>query len=222
MKKMQQIWEVLSKVNANEFKDKRGKFDYLPWSDAWVLLMQHFPNSSYEFRSWEYQTGEKKSLRDVQMYADGTAAVECILTVEGNVRTMSLPVMNYNNQPIANPNSFQINTAKMRCLVKAMAMFGLGIYIFAGEDLPPCENSEVTGFDSAPVTSDEEMLAQVKNKLSKASQQSKLDNVMRNPKVSLWMKDLKNRDVELYGKVYDTYQLYKNQIENGRKLSNVN
>ena len=66
------------------------------------------------------------------------------------------------------------------------------------------------------------MLAQVKIKLSKASQQSKLDNVMRNPKVSLWMKDLKNRDVELYGKVYDTYQLYKTQIENGRKLSNVN
>ena len=133
---MQQIWEVLSKVNANEFKDKRGQFDYLPWSDAWVLLMQHFPNSSYEFRSWEYQVGEKKSLRDIQMYGDGTAAVECILTVEGNVRTMSLPVMNYNNQPIANPNSFQINTAKMRCLVKCIAMFGLALYIYRGEDLP--------------------------------------------------------------------------------------
>lgn len=219
---MQQVWEVLSKVNANEFKEQRGKFDYLPWSDAWALLMQNFPDSSYEFRSWEYQTGEHKSLRDVQMYKDGTAAVECILTVEGNVRSMSLPVMNYNNQPIANPNSFQINTAKMRCLVKAMAMFGLGIYIFAGEDLPPGENLEVATDKKTGAISDEKMLELVKDRLAKASQIAKLDNVLRNPKVSAWMSDLKDRDVALYGVVYDQYQLHHKQLQHGRNPSNVN
>jgi hypothetical protein len=57
---------------------------------------------------------------------------------------MWLPVMNHKNQAISNPDAFQINTAKMRCLTKCLAMFGLGHYIYAGEDLPEVEQEKLS------------------------------------------------------------------------------
>ena len=66
------------------------------------------------------------------------------------------------------------------------------------------------------------MLELVKDRLAKASQIAKLDNVLRNPKVSAWMSDLKDRDVALYGVVYDQYQLHHKQLQHGRNPSNVN
>ena len=227
-----QIWNELSKINANEYKEKKGKFDYLSWADAWQLLMDKYPDATYEFKTWDYYSGDLKSTRDVQIYADGTAAVECSITIGKMTRSMWLPVLNYNNQPIVKPNSMNINTAKMRCLVKCMAMFGLGIYIFAGEDLPVDEaelgknhgageeKNRVIKKDTSPV-SDDEMFKKVTNSLSKASQLAKLENVIRDPRVSKWMDGLKDRDIETYGKVYDNYQLYKKQLENGRRPNNA-
>ena len=67
---------------------------------------------------------------------DGTGEVRCRLTVGGFSRTCWLPIMDYKNQAIANPNARDLNDAKMRCLVKCIALFGLGLYIYAGEDIP--------------------------------------------------------------------------------------
>jgi hypothetical protein len=71
-----------------------------------------------------------------------TMMVYCTVTAFGKPRTAHLPVMDYKNQPIPNPNAFQINTAMQRVLVKAIALHGLGLYIYAGEDLPEGEKQD--------------------------------------------------------------------------------
>ena len=62
--------------------------------------------------------------------------VFCKVTAFGKSRTAQLPVMNFRNQAIQNPNAYQVNTAMQRCLAKAISLHGIGLYIYAGEDLP--------------------------------------------------------------------------------------
>jgi hypothetical protein len=133
--KTKSVWETLSAINVNENIEKKNGFSYLSWSWAWATLMNHYPESEFWF---ENQQGEHGDLNNdgVIRYPDGTAEVRCVLTVDATTHTMWLPVMDYKNQAIKNPNARDINDAKMRCLVKAMSLFGLGLYIYAGEDLP--------------------------------------------------------------------------------------
>lgn len=123
------IWSTLSSINVNDHVEKKQGFSYLSWAWAWGVLMERFPDSKFSFERFE--NGE-----EVFRYADGTAEVRCALTINGFTRTMWLPVMDHRNAAIKNPNARDVNDAKMRCLVKAMALFGLGHYIYAGEDLP--------------------------------------------------------------------------------------
>ncbi len=67
------------------------------------------------------------------------AYVQVSVDVDGVIRTQIHPVLDHRNAPIENPNSFQINTSIQRCLAKAIALHGLGLYIFAGEDLPEAD-----------------------------------------------------------------------------------
>lgn len=129
------IWDTLSKINVNEHVEKKNGFSYLSWAWAWGVLMEHFPNSRFSFV--EFDGGS-----EVFTFPDGTAEVRCVLTVDNVSRTMWLPVMDHRNKAITNPNARDINDTKMRCLVKAMALFGLGHYIYAGEDLPDVSKSE--------------------------------------------------------------------------------
>lgn len=128
--KAKMIWDTLSKINVNEHVEKKNSFSYLSWAWAWGVLMDNFPNSRFSFDKF----GDGGS--EVFYYPDGTAEVRCALTVDGVTRVMWLPVMNHSNKPIVKPDARAINDTKMRCLVKAMALFGLGHYIYAGEDLP--------------------------------------------------------------------------------------
>jgi hypothetical protein len=75
----------------------------------------------------------------------------CTVTAFGISRTAQLPVMDYRNQPIPNPNAFQVNTAMQRCLAKAIALHGIGLYIYNGEDLPPSDPQAVSNpLDALP------------------------------------------------------------------------
>ena len=96
------------------------------------------------------------------IYDDGTCSVECELRIDDLVRKMWLPVMDYRNNAIENPTARQISDTKMRCLVKCISMFGLGHYIYAGEDLPQESASPPASKDKAPVKK--------KSKLTKAQQ----------------------------------------------------
>ena len=123
------IWETLSKIDVSEHTEKKMNLTYLSWAWAWGVLMEHYPEAIYSF----YE--DENHVPFVSM-PDGTCEVRCKVFIGELVREMWLPIMNHKNQPVINPNSFQVNTAKMRCLTKCLGMWGLGHYIYSGEDLP--------------------------------------------------------------------------------------
>ena len=123
-------WETLSAVNVNEHTEKKGKFTYLSWAFAVQELLKRYPDATWENL-------------EPTVYPDGTMMVWCKITVDGVTRTGYLPVLDHNNRPIAKPNAFQVNTAMQRCLAKAISLMGLGLYIYAGEDLPEINDYSV-------------------------------------------------------------------------------
>ena len=120
------VFETLSAINVNEHTNKKGGLTYLAWSFAWGELQKAYPDSSYEFMTPVF-------------YQDRTCEVAVTVTVEGVTRVMVLPVMDYRNNAIVEPNSRDISDNRMRCLVKCIAMHGLGLYIYGGEELPGAE-----------------------------------------------------------------------------------
>jgi len=128
-----EVWTTLAAVDVSDKINKKGKMSYLSWAWAWAQLMNHYPESTYDFKP-------------VVIDAAGSVEVWCDLTIkEGEhslTRSMWLPVMDFKNNSVINPTSREVSDNRMRCLVKCIAMFGLGHYIYAGEDLPDPEVSE--------------------------------------------------------------------------------
>ena len=120
----------LRKINVNEHTEKKGKFTYLSWSWAVDQLLQLDPSAT-----WRYE--QPMSFGDTLM-------VFCTVTAFGKDMTAQLPVMNNQNKAMPNPDAFAVNTAMQRCLAKAIALHGLGLYIYAGEDLPDEELVDLT------------------------------------------------------------------------------
>lgn len=123
----------LRKVNVSEFVEKKNNLSYLSWAWAVDQLLQRDPAAS-----WEYRWHDNKPFVSI----GETAMVFCTVRAFGTERTAFLPVMDYKNRPIPNPNSFEVNTAMQRALAKAISLHGLGLYIYAGEDLPPGEDGQ--------------------------------------------------------------------------------
>ena len=121
------IWATLSQVDVSGRIEKKQNLSFLSWAWAWGTLMEHYPQAEYSFQE------------PAEAQKDGSVMVYCTVTIDGLSRQMWLPVMDFKNQAISNPDTVQVNKAKMRCLVKCLAMFGLGHYIYAGEDLPSAE-----------------------------------------------------------------------------------
>jgi len=112
----------LRMINVKDKIEKKNNLSYLSWAWAVDTLLQHDPTASWEYKP--HQTW------------NDTVMVFCEVKAFGVSRTAQLPVMNHRNQPIANPDAFQVNTAMQRCLAKAIALHGIGLNIYAGEDLP--------------------------------------------------------------------------------------
>jgi hypothetical protein len=115
-------YNEIRKINVNEHTDRKGKFTYLSWSWAVDQLLQLDPSAT-----WDYQA---------PMQFGDTLMVFCSVTAFGKTMTSQLPVLNHQNKAISNPNAMDVNTAMQRCLAKAIALHGLGLYIYAGEDVP--------------------------------------------------------------------------------------
>jgi len=116
------IWTELSAIDISEYVQKKQGLTYLPWASAWTLMMQYAPHAQYTFgpeRTWP----------------DGSMEVTCTVHVGDYARTMQLPVMDHRNRAIKNPDAMAINTARQRCMVKCLALFGLGMPLYRGEDV---------------------------------------------------------------------------------------
>jgi len=138
----EEIWITLSKVSVKGHVEEKMGLSYLSWAWAWGVLMEHYPQAEYRFTEYTVFDGESTTPGlDVMRYHDGSCSVECTITIGSCKRSMWLPVMDHRNNSISDPSSRQISDAKMRCLVKNIAMFGLGHYLYAGEDTPGEDDS---------------------------------------------------------------------------------
>lgn len=125
-------FQKLAEMNVNDHVEKKGRFSYLSWPWAVKQLRLACPTASWEvirFNGLPY-------LRSELGYF-----VEVAVTVDGVTLSQVHPVLDNNNRPIKSPDAFHINTSIQRCLVKAIALHGLGLYIYAGEDLPEEEKA---------------------------------------------------------------------------------
>lgn len=140
-------FEKLSAINVNKFVEKKNGLTYLSWAFAWSETKKHCPDATYTIGETDY---------------DEATGFMChtSVTIEGETLEMWLPVMDgknksmkkhkytyptrYGEKEVEPATTFDINKTIMRCLVKNLAMFGLGIYIYAGEDLPVVEEPEVS------------------------------------------------------------------------------
>jgi hypothetical protein len=125
----------LAAVNVNEHVERKQNLSYLSWAWAVDQLLRRDPDATWQYHS-------PGAMLPYIQFPDGTAMVSCTVTAFGKERNSMLPVMDHRNKAIANPDAFQVNTAMQRCLVKAIALHGLGLYIYAGEDLPEGEKVE--------------------------------------------------------------------------------
>tara|TARA_R100001082_G_C4356550_1_gene157159 strand:+ start:25 stop:612 length:588 start_codon:yes stop_codon:yes gene_type:complete len=132
VKKKENTFEKLNKIDVSKFTEKKGQFNYLSWAYAVRELLKVCPDATWEVHLFENEHGTKQPYMK-----NGTGSyVQVSVEVDGVVRSQIHPVLDHRNQPIENANAFQINTSIQRCLAKAIALHGLGLYIFAGEDLP--------------------------------------------------------------------------------------
>lgn len=111
----------LRNVDVSDKIEKKNNLSYLSWAWAVDTLLQHDPSAT-----WNY--GQPV------MFGE-TVMVFCTVTAFGKSMTAQLPVMDYRNKAIPNPDAFAVNTAMQRCLAKAIALHGLGLRLYVGEDL---------------------------------------------------------------------------------------
>ncbi len=128
-------FDELNKINVNDKTEKKGNLTYLSWAWAWGELKKKYPDAFYTIyeneQGWNYHTDGR------------TCWVKTGVTVNGLEHIEYLPVMDYKNKSIAADavTSVDVNKTIQRSLTKAVARHGLGLYIYAGEDLPDDECS---------------------------------------------------------------------------------
>ena len=130
------IFKTLSEINVNNHVEQKGKFNYLSWAWAVAELRLASPTATWEV----VKTDGLPFCKTECGYF-----VEVSVTVEGITLSQIHPVLDNQNKTIPVPNAFQINTSIQRCLVKAIALHGLGLYIYAGEDLPDTDEVPTIG-----------------------------------------------------------------------------
>jgi hypothetical protein len=117
----------LNQINVSEHIEKKGDFSYLSWPFAVAQLRLADPAAFWEVRRFDALPYLK---------TETGYFVEVAVTVQGVTLSQIHPVLDGKNRPIFEPSAFDINTSIQRCLVKAIALHGLGLYVYAGEDLP--------------------------------------------------------------------------------------
>jgi Protein of unknown function (DUF1071) len=122
-------------LNVNEHTEKKANLTYLSWAWAWAEALKADAKATFKVEMF----GDK-----CFMDINGTAMVWITVTMFDKPMTCQLPVMDHRNKAIVNPDAFQVNTAIMRCMTKALSLHGLGLYIYNGDDLPSFIEPEST------------------------------------------------------------------------------
>jgi len=148
---MSKVFKTLSQIDVSAKTKKKNGLTYLPWSSAWNIVKSIYPDASFEI----VHTLAEDKVPCPYFASHLGIMVRTNVTIEGEKQTMHLPVTNHKNQALKETQQviktkygesiipaatmFDVNTAIMRCLVKNLSLFGLGLYIYEGEDLPQSE-----------------------------------------------------------------------------------
>lgn len=152
MREENNCFEILNAINVNEHTETKEKLTYLTWSWAWAEVKKIYPNVNYVIKKFQNNLP--------YVYDENTGyMVFTEITIENITHEMWLPVMDsknkamknipyeyktkYDTKTVESATMFDINKTIMRCLVKNLAMFGLGLYIYSGEDLPEEETVKI-------------------------------------------------------------------------------
>lgn len=135
-----EVFNKLNSINVNDKTEKKNGLTYLSWAWAWGEVKKIYPEANYTIYENTLPNGYV-----VNYFTDGkTSYVKTGVTIEGLEHIEELPVMDYRNKSILleNMTSFDVNKTIQRSLTKALARHGLGLYIYAGEDLPEEERKQ--------------------------------------------------------------------------------
>lgn len=194
-KKSKSTFDVLFAVDVNEHAEKKNNLTYLSWAWAWAEVKKAFPDTTYTIYEnadgWNYHTDGR------------TAWVKTGVTIDGIEHIEYLPVMDYKNKsiPLNALTSFDVNKAIQRSLTKACARHGLGLYIYAGEDLPePSDGTNIVPEQPAPET----------------PQAGKPLTDKQKSRVMELLTDVPASVIELFNKVLDHYK-----VENYTQLDQI-
>jgi hypothetical protein len=127
----------LLKINVNDHTEKKGGLTYLSWAWAWAEVLKADPAATWVVHQYGSPGSEQPC-----MWIGETAMVHTSVTINEIRRECMLPVMDNRNNAVKLPDARKISDAIMRCMTKAIAMHGLGLYIYAGEDLPQVDGVE--------------------------------------------------------------------------------
>lgn len=140
MEKVKSVFERLNAINVNEHKEDKNGLSYLSWAWAWTEVKKLYPNANYKVYERDSECGP------INYFTDGkTAWVKTGVTIQDLEHVEMLPVMDYRNKSITldKITSFDVNKTIQRSLTKALGRHGLGLYIYAGEDLPEEPSGEM-------------------------------------------------------------------------------
>lgn len=134
----------MAAIDVRPYIEHKGKLSYVSWVFAVEQLMRIDPAANWVFH-------------EPQLFGE-TMMVSCTVTAFGKPVTMHLPVMDHMNKAVKNPDAVVVNKNMMRCLVKAIACHGLGLNVYAGEDLPLEQAPKVTPMESFKVSPERESI----------------------------------------------------------------
>lgn len=195
-------YKELRKIDVSKYTEKKNNLTYLSWAWAVDQLLLADPKAH-----WFYP--------EYQRWGNGTVMVFCTVVANDIARTAQLPVMDYRNKPISEPDSFSVNTAMQRCLAKAIALHGIGLYIYNGEDVPPDLGEDVTAnveAKQAPKVTAPPKTAAAPTKTAGKPGEWQL-TVMETADADAWMESLKagaNTLLQLAATPDDVANIFKN------------
>lgn len=199
---MENYFIELNNINVNDHTEKKNNQTYLSWAWAWQEVKKLFPNANYKV--YERDDG-------CIYWTDGkTAWVKTGVTINDIEHIEYLPIMDYRNQsiPLDKITSFDVNKSIQRSLTKACARHGLGLYIYAGEDLPESEPKTKTDFEKA-ATAEKSATTKAINQAIKTG----AAEVKKKPKTIDTLKNHYQQSIDALNKINDISELNNTQID---------
>lgn len=162
-------FKELAAIDVSHYVEKKGQFDYLSWPYAVAQLRLADPQASWEVRRFD---GLPFLMTALGYF------VEVSVTVQGITLSQIHPVLDGRNQPIDDPTVFDINTSIQRALVKAIALHGLGLSVYAGEDLPTHSEGGGTALPKTPQVAEQALVTAIAGGIT-AKQRKYIEHLIR-------------------------------------------